>query len=105
GTEQLGPRVQSPGELARAGSGQETDRGKGILSQIFRSPEKPVDKTPETGRPVWLVDYGLFHWCLHLAVCGYREQDEPFESHCRAANIGDGRRQTDGSLGNAERRH
>src|SRR5678816_3303096 len=54
GTEQLRPPVQSADELARARSGQETDRGKGILSQVLRGPEKPLDQAPEAGRPVCL---------------------------------------------------
>src|SRR4029079_11352501 len=74
GTERLRSRVQSTDEFRRARSGQETDRGKGILSQVFRSPEKPVDKTPETGRPVWLGDHRLPHLCLYLAVFAHAVQ-------------------------------
>ena len=78
--------------------------GKGILPQFFDLQRKRVCDKAETGRPVWLVAYGRHDRCLHLAVYGYREQDQPFESHCRTSNIGNGRRQTDGSLGDSERR-
>ena len=43
-------------------SGQETDCGNGLLSQVLRSPEKPVGQAPETGRPVRLIGNGLFQW-------------------------------------------
>jgi hypothetical protein len=35
--------------------------------------------------PVWLVGDGCLYRRLHLALCGYREQDEPLDSNCRAA--------------------
>ena len=69
-----------------------------------RSPEKPVDQAPETGRPVRLVGNGLFHRRVHLALRRYGKQDEPVESNCRSANTGNRRRQTDGALGDSKRR-
>src|SRR6185503_20523955 len=102
-TEQHRSRVQSTAEFGRARSGQKIDGGKGILSEILRHAEKPVDKAPEAGRSICLVGDRFLHRRLHLALCRYREQDEPFESNCRAPNIGDRRRQADGSLGNSKR--
>ena len=72
--------------------------------QFFDRQRKPSGDQAETGRAVWLVGDGRLYRRFHLAIYGYGEQDQPFESSCRASNIGNGRRQTDGSLGDTERR-
>ena len=51
-----------------------------------------------------LVGDGRLYRRFHLALYRYREQDQPFDSHCGASNIGNRRRQTDGSVGDTERR-
>src|SRR5881397_2061740 len=69
----------------------------------FLATEKPIVKAPKTDRPVWLVGYGCLYRRLHLAVHGHCDQDGPFESNRRASNLGNRRRQADGSLGDSER--
>jgi hypothetical protein len=73
------------------------------LKRILRSTEKPVSEAAEKDWPVCLVGNGLFYRRLHLAVHGYGDQNGPFQSNRRNADTGDGRRQTDGSLRDAER--
>jgi len=66
GTEQLRSRVPSTDEFARARSGQETDRGKGILSQVFDlQRSRSTNRQKRVAQYAWLIMasfIGAFIW-------------------------------------------